>query len=131
MEELLSLLTRARCLDENRSCNFQGPLRGLDKRYLLPSDAEDIIFQHCPNDDKDPCHHCGYGNEYHYILKFKDGNYGYIKLWSGCLSYSPHVANVIHDSDHGKHELEYASSYEDIVNLCMTRDDREACGFSY
>ena len=123
MEGLFSLLSNAHCLDSNDRCNFQKPLTGEYKRYTLPTDIHDIVLEYYSNGDKDPCPYCGYGDEYYYIIKFKDGNYGYIKLWSGCLTYSPCIRNNFNTY----FELQYTDSYEDVLNLCMTLEDRQVC----
>lgn len=99
------------------SLNFQG-----DMKYTLENIFDYISrviwkYECCDEDDythicKCSCTHCGNGKKVLYIFKL-DKDYGIFLFWNGCLTFDPSGTFTI------------SNSLTDLINMCMTREQRE------
>ena len=85
---------------------------GPKKTYNIKVDIKDILWT-CNNDNL--CPHCCNGEDTYIIVTMKDGAFGFITFWSGCLTYS---------SEETGGTLEIAPNFDYLYHMCMTNKTR-------
>jgi hypothetical protein len=80
-------------------------------KYIIFSTDEPIFYNGKKIGLENRCSHCACGNDRHMIVQFENGNFGYMKIWNDCLTYTMEELNYV---------MEITNTLKNVIKYCLT-----------